>query len=605
MFIEVYKNNGYKHLRIVKSVYRPNGKGCSKITVKSLGALSKYDDGQPDFVKRLKESFKNGHPIIPGIEQYCNQNYKEPEGSGTCVIPVKSDKPVQREAKHFSHALIESYLQEIGLIRYLSLYKSTEDVSFDVVGFFRMLVYGRILSPASKIATTQQNASYYNPIISSGFNEYDVYDTLDFVERHGEGIINKMNGSLTAKFNRTAGYVFYDCTNFFFETDRPDADRLGAGGEEIPGIRKKGFSKEHRTSPIVQMGLFTDEQGVPISIEMFPGNTLDCKTVCGSLKGIKGLSPERFVFVGDRGMYSEENKAQLLGDGNGYIISRSIAKSPRSEKAWILDEEGYVYEGRDFKHKSRIVSRTVTGEDGIAREVKEKVVVYWSAKYEKQQYAENRRTLETADSLKDSPEKSPYVPEQAKAVRKFLKKEYTNAKTGEIIKASDLRAMVDSEAVDTFRKTLGYYQIVTSELEMPDLEVIDKYHGLSRIEEQFRIMKSTLDARPIFVRKPEHIYAHLLICMISLVVIRLIQNRIVQHQGKPPAKNWSSGLSADRVQNALNGWKVVPIDEKYYMMLGDTNPDLQLIFDTFGIEHTQNLYTKKELLGLKTSIKVI
>ena len=605
MFIEVFNNNGYQYVRIVRSIYRPGGKGAGRETVKNLGALSKYDDGQPNYAERLKESFRQGHPIIPGIEQYCNQNYKKPEDDGLCSIEVSPDNPGQMDERLFSQCLIESYLRELGLIKFLSMYKSTEKIPYDVVGFFRLLVYGRILDPASKFATAQQNECYYNPIVSEDANEYDVYRTLDFIEKYGKGIVRQINNNLIKKFKRTTDCVFYDCTNFFFETLRPDADVETEDGETIHGIRKKGFSKEHRTSPIVQMGLFTDEQGVPISIEMFPGNTLDCKTVRKSLSGIEGLTTKRFIFVGDRGMYSDENRLQLLEDGNGYIISKSIAKTAKSEKDWILSEDDYIRESEDFKHKSRIVTRKVTGKDGTEHEMQEKIVVYWSSKYERQQYAENQKALDAVEMAESCPQSSPFVPEKKKGTGKFLKNEYVNTETGEVIKRQKLRASVDQEAVAAFKKSAGYYQIVTSETDMTDLEIIDKYHGLARIEEQFRIMKSTLDTRPIYVRKPEHIYAHLLICMIALVIIRLIQNKIVQHQGKPPAKNWSSGLSSDRIRKALNMWHVILLKDGRYMMLGSSKPDLQTIFEAYGIKQTRDVYTKKQLLELKTSIKVI
>lgn len=153
---------------------------------------------------------------------------------------------------------------------------------------------------------------------------------------------------------------------------------------------------------------------------------------------------------------------------------------------------------------------------------------------------------------------------------------------------------------------MGYYQIVTSELTMDAQEVIDKYHGLTQIEDQFRVMKGDLDTRPLFVRTPEHVEAHLLICMIALVMLRIIQKRIIQSGLIPidPDAYWSSGLSGCRIQTALNKWKVDKLPGELYRFLNTDDPDLKLILDSFGIDIPLKLYRRLELKNIKTKIKI-
>ena len=142
-----------------------------------------------------------------------------------------------------------------------------------------------------------------------------------------------------------------------------------------------GVSKENRKQPIVQTGLFLDSNGIPISIEIFAGNTLDHLTLRDAMKNtVNNLNLERFILIADRGMYSGTNMCHVLNKENGYIVSKSIKKSKQSDRQWIVDPDGYIEESPDFKYKSRIVEVVVTDEDGRKRKIKQKVVVYWSRK---------------------------------------------------------------------------------------------------------------------------------------------------------------------------------------------------------------------------------
>lgn len=153
---------------------------------------------------------------------------------------------------------------------------------------------------------------------------------------------------------------------------------------------------------------------------------------------------------------------------------------------------------------------------------------------------------------------------------------------------------------------LGYYQIVTSELTMNPLEVIDKYHGLTQIEDQFRVMKGNLDTRPFYVRTPEHVDAHMLICMISLILLRIIQKRIVGsgliHVDEEAY--WSTGLNSERIQKALNKWKVDALPGDFYRFMDVDDPDLKLVLDAFDIKIPAKLYRRSELKAIKTDTKI-
>lgn len=172
--------------------------------------------------------------------------------------------------------------------------------------------------------------------------------------------------------------------------------------------------------------------------------------------------------------------------------------------------------------------------------------------------------------------------------------------------SSDIKAFIDFDKVAEYRKSMGYYQIVTSELTMDPLEVIEKYHGLTQIEDQFRVMKGDLETRLFYVRTPEHVDAHMLTCMIALILIRIIQKRIIGSGliQAVPDSYWNSSLNSERIQTALNKWRVDLLPGDLYRFMDVDDPDLKLILDAFGIKIPAKLYRKSELKSIKTETKI-
>ncbi len=607
MFIDAVQNNGKKYLRLVQSVRITNKSGykvSQKKVILNIGPLDRFDDGQPDYVGRLKKSFKAGSPLISSLLPYCGEKntaeiyrFSINEGSHDCF----------GHPKLFSHILLERILEELGLNTFFSSYKGFSKLQYDVYGFAKLLIFGRLLNPASKYATVRQNEDYYEPVLND-FNPDNVYDTLDFIANNKDKIIRRINTNLVKKARRSPEIIYYDVTNFYFEIGSPDEDILDDEGNILEkGQRKMGVCKEERRLPIVQMGLFMDDAGIPIAIETFPGNTLDHLTLRPALKkNIDGLDFSRFIMIADRGICNYQNLLHILDAGNGYIVSKSLLKSTGKEQEWAYSDEDFISVSDDFKYKSRIVKKNVKDENGNKRIVEEKVVVYWSRKFQFRAEQENKKFLDFLQKLQEHPENFRITAVQSKSLRKFFKKECINEKTGEILDSSKIRGLVDFNKVAEYRKSLGYYQIITSELTMDAQDVIDKYHGLTQIEDQFRVMKGDLDTRPLYVRTPEHVTAHLLICMISLILLRIIQKRLKDSGAAQinPDAYWSGGMSADRIQTALNKWKVDILPSDLYRFMDADDPDLKLILDAYGIKIPAKLYRRAELKHIKTEIKV-
>jgi len=613
MHIEKYRSNGIDYLRLVEGKRMKDRNGSpivGKRVVASLGAYARHDDGNPDYLSRLRQSFREGRPLIDALKPYLGDAPKQ-----EWVVKFRAGDPRCRgETKRLAACILDPVFSALGLDQLLASVKHASKIRYDLQGIVRLLVYGRILEPASKCATMDQNGKYYEPLVGSS-NPDNVYDALTVLDENAEKIFRRMNTCVKRGVGRNPSTVFYDVTNFFFEI--PDADPdveaevTGKDGkkstEAVPGLRKFGVSKENRRQPIVQIGLFMDDNGIPISFGMFPGNTLDHHTLRPALKEtVDTLGLGRFILVADRGMYSGMNMCHVMDEGNGYIVSKSLRKSTAAERRWAVSPEGYTVVSDRFRFKSRTVVRTVTDEKGRRRRMTEKVVVYWSKAFYDRDVFEHRKFLDFIERLRSNPAGFRVSAAQSRSLKRFLKKDVVNSRNGEVLDGTKLVAMIDDDKLNEFNELMGYYQIATSELEMDDRAVIDTYHGLTQIEDQFREMKGTLEARPVFVNTPEHIRAHLLVCFIALTMMRLIQRKIAAAEtGKDDGGDlkWSYGMSGARLSAALREWQICELPQEYYMMQNTSGEDICRILSAFGIDNADRIYTKGGLAAMKSGVK--
>lgn len=295
-----------------------------------------------------------------------------------------------------------------------------------------------------------------------------------------------------------------------------------------------------------------------------------------------------------------------MNAGHGYIISKSIQKSKSREREWVLEQDGYIPVGEDFRYKSQIFERTEKDENGISHTFKEQAVVFWSGKFHKREAYRHKTFLEFIDKLRKSPSSFRVTQSQSRSLKRFLRKEVVDRETGEALDSTKLLTMIDDEKLEEFTGLMGYYQIVTSEISKDPLEVIDHYHALTQIEDQFRVMKSDLETRPVFVRTPEHLEAHLLLCMIALTMIRILQRRVVNARGDAAqnGKVWSYGISGERIQRALRKWKIEELTGGLFRFCDIDDKDLAEVLSAFGLVIPHKLYTSIDLRKIKSDISV-
>jgi transposase len=598
LFIEYFKNSGKPYLRVAESYcVKINGvfKNRKRI-IRNLGPLDKFDDGKPDFIPRLRESFKNGTPIIGGLSDLL-RSVSEPE---KVVIEFNKTDPNTYLCvpKNLGYFILDSLYDQLGIYDVLNLQKSRGKIEYDLNGIAKLLVFGRVLWPDSKKTTYEQKENYLFDVTSSD-NLIHIYRALDVLNDKADTIQKRMNLKIAGGIGRNMSICYYDVTNYWFEIDDNDEDKMDEFGHLIKeGIRKRGPSKAKSRKPITQMGLFVDDKGIPVSYRIFPGNHIDQTTLRPALKNsIEKMGFGRVVIIADGGLNSGKNIARILEEGNGYVLSKSTKKSDKDTRKWILEEAGYEWNQKQtFKQKSKIRERVVIDEDGNKVTIKEKIISYWSEKHYEREVHENRKFIEYLESVIAFPDK---LKDGEKKIEKFLKKNQVDKKTGKIVQTKTVLCL-DMKKIQEYMDLMGYYTLLTSEIDMPDRDVIDKYHGLSRIEDSFRIIKSDLEGRPVYVQTPEHINAHFLICFIALTMIRIIQHHVLVYQGHGTlsADGWEAGVTAERIKKALGGFMADRLPGDYYRLTAITD-DLALILKALHIDADVKLPAINELRKLK------
>ena len=533
MFLKKTPNkSGRINLAIVDGYYDKATKKTKHKVIESLGYLDElekqYDDPIDYFTKRAKKLTEEKKARQAPI------NFTFYDSDRLCVG--------DNLRKNFGYAALSKIYHELELDKFLNNRQRHTKESYDANTILKMLVYSRILAPASKKSSFDHREMFFE---KTNYSIDDVYRCLSFLNKHKETIQVWMNDKIKENYGRDASLVYYDVTNYYFETD------------EQNDFLRKGVSKEHRPNPIVQMGLFMDNNAIPITYELFAGNTNDCLTYRPNFGKIKKrFNLGRVISVADKGMTTGDNIWYTINTPahDGYVFSMSIRGAEKSMKKYVLDDDGYVWLGKEYKRKSRKYPRTiqVTSTSGkkIKKQVDEKQVVFWSEKYAKRAKAEREATLAKARDLAANP--GSYTRATSYGAAKYVKKVDYDKDTGEILTASSILD-IDEDLIREEEALDGYYMLLTSEMDTPDDKIIDMYRGLWRIEESFKITKSELEARPVYVWTREHIEAHFLTCFVALTISRILEMKL-EHK-----------YSAGRIIDSLSRAECSLLQQNYYV----------------------------------------
>ena len=533
MFLKKTPNkSGRINLAIVDGYYDKATKKTKHKVIESLGYLDElekqYDDPIDYFTKRAKKLTEEKKARQAPI------NFTFYDSDRLCVG--------DNLRKNFGYAALSKIYHELELDKFLNNRQRHTKESYDANTILKMLVYSRILAPASKKSSFDHREMFFE---KTNYSLDDVYRCLSFLNKHKETIQVWMNDKIKENYGRDTSLIYYDVTNYYFETD------------EQNDFLRKGVSKEHRPNPIVQMGLFMDNNAIPITYELFAGNTNDCLTYRPNFGRIKKqFNLGRVISVADKGMTTGDNIWYTINTPahDGYVFSMSIRGAEKSMKKYVLDDDGYVWLGKEYKRKSRKYPRTiqVTSTSGkkIKKQVDEKQIVFWSEKYAKRAKAEREATLAKARDLAANP--GSYTRATSYGAAKYVKKVDYDKDTGEILTASSILD-IDEDLIREEEALDGYYMLLTSEMDTPDDKIIDMYRGLWRIEESFKITKSELEARPVYVWTREHIEAHFLTCFVALTISRILEMKL-EHK-----------YSAGRIIDSLSRAECSLLQQNYYV----------------------------------------
>ena len=505
------------HVRVVKS-YRPGpGMAPKQSTIKSFG----YLEDQKDIDEFMKE--------VQAFDD--SQKTRTKQKQLVITIPVeRTNHDVFNRKHNYGYRFLESIYEQLGIKDFFNGVTFKGDYRLNDV--FEFLTLKRILNPDSKRGTMQEIRHFYNK--DYDFALADVYRALDKFSDISIALQKHLNERIKTIVGRDESYAFYDVTNYYFETDYVNNKE---------DYQQRGVSKEHRLSPIIQFGLFMDANHLPIAMSVFPGNTSDSVTLQPVMKEIKAdYKLGRLIVVADKGMNSQANIEYIVNGGDGYVVSQVLrgAKGNRYHDM-LFDEEGYVNQG-DFKFKvfEEEYEVKVTKKNKVVR--KRKVLIYWSKEESDRAKRKRQEKIDRANKqLKNNAYSINHGASSYVTTHNIIKA------TGEIsdqtIEKLDYDKITEEERFD------GYFCIITSELHYDYKKIIEIYSGLWRIEESFRITKSDLQTRPVFVRTQKHIEAHFLICYTALLIIRLMQYKLKDKE-----------LSVNRIKEALNACTCVSPD---------------------------------------------
>src|SRR4030043_740776 len=558
MYLQIGNNKGRKYLSIVQGYRDPATKKVRHKTVKSLGYLD-------DLAKEHEDPIAHFKAVVEEMNKKAALE-KEPVKLDIDPQETLTEGPANR--KNIGYAALSKLYHELGL--HIFFYNNSRSFKseFHTNNIMKLLVFSRILAPASKKKTYEGKERYFE---NTDFSLDDLFRCLTQVVAFKDSLQLYLHRKMKDKFGRSTELVYYDVTNYYFEIDGQDE------------LRKKGVSKEHRPDPIVQMGLLMDTKGVPISYDLFPGNTNDCETLLPILDKVKkDYQVGRTIIVADKGVNTADNIAFSLAKGDGYVYSQTVRGANRELKDYVLDLSGYRQPGDDYKIKSRLYPReiAVSNVKGGRSKIRidEKQIVFYSSNYDRKAKADREPALLKARDLAKNPSK--YNKATSYGAAKYLKNLVFDPKTGEIITARQ-RTVFDEKKLREEERFDGYYAIVTSEWQKEDEEIIEIYRGLWLIEDAFKVTKSDLETRPVYLSRNDHIEAHFLICFVALVIARLLVlrlgskysiPRIVESlnraSGSRLEENWFVFNYADEITRSVGELLGVDLSRKY-LILGE------------------------------------
>ena len=583
-----------------------NGKKTTTKNIKRLGKHSELlliTDNPLEYakneVKKMNEEYRSGRS-----EFIVTMDFNE-------RIP-STDSPCSNSTSlNIGYLYLKDIYAKLNLSDFFKSVSSDRKITYDCNKICQFLTYARILDPASKYGTYDKLDTYYEkPQV-----EYQhMIRFLDILDRNSDQYLKHLFDNSENIVKRDTSVMYYDCTNYFFETEKPDEEIVDeVTGEIILGLRQFGISKENKTSPIVEMGLIMDSRGIPISMCIHPGNTNEQLTAVPLEKEvIKMTGNKKFIYCADAGLGSYNIRKFNDMGGRAYIVTQSVKKLGQEIKDIVFNDSNYrllsnddaitLKEMRTFNKKDannlslyndfayRVIPANTAMDTGLYEEkvykngrtkkVKTKgtlhqyIIVTFSRKMMEYQRTIRERQLERAKKLlrlKD-PEKIKKGPND---IRRFLKN--TSSDTANYV--------LDMDKIHEEEKYDGFYAVATN-LDDSAKDILAVAQNRYKIEDCFRIMKTNFDARPVFLRKPERIRAHFLICYTALLIYRLMECKLDDNL---------THVTTSNLIKTLRNMNVVNMDDMYYKSIYSGSQALDALERCFELQLNRKYYRPSDL----------
>lgn len=583
-----------------------NGKKTTTKNIKRLGKHSELlliTDNPLEYakneVKKMNEEYRSGRS-----EFIVTMDFNE-------RIPSTDSLYSNSTSLNIGYLYLKDIYAKLNLSDFFKSVSSDRKITYDCNKICQFLTYARILDPASKYGTYDKLDTYYEkPQV-----EYQhMIRFLDILDRNSDQYLKHLFDNSENIVKRDTSVMYYDCTNYFFETEKPDEEIVDeVTGEIILGLRQFGISKENKTSPIVEMGLIMDSRGIPISMCIHPGNTNEQLTAVPLEKEvIKMTGNKKFIYCADAGLGSYNIRKFNDMGGRAHIVTQSVKKLGQEIKDIVFNDSNYrllsnddaitLKEMRTFNKKDannlslyndfayKVIPANTAMDTGLYEEkvykngrtkkVKAKgtlhqyIIVTFSRKMMEYQRTIRERQLERAKKLlrlKD-PEKIKKGPND---IRRFLKN--TSSDTANYV--------LDMDKIHEEEKYDGFYAVATN-LDDSAKDILAVAQNRYKIEDCFRIMKTNFDARPVFLRKPERIRAHFLICYTALLIYRLMECKLDDNL---------THVTTSNLIKTLRNMNVVNMDDMYYKSIYSGSQALDALERCFELQLNRKYYRPSDL----------
>ena len=560
-FLKKTNNKKGTYLQIYESYYDPERKGGAHRSYKPIGYVHELvDSGIDDPISHFQVE-------VDELNRIHNEKREEEK---TKTISDESPE------KFLGYFPLKNINDSLRTKQYIDIMQTATDYRFNVYDMMSSLVYSRAVHPCSKSKT-------YDEVLPKLFEATDfsleqIYTGLGYLGMEYEKVIEIYNHQINLKYKFDTSHTYFDCTNFYFEIDRED------------DFRRKGPSKENRNEPLVGLGLLLDANQIPIGMKLYPGNESEKPVMRDVIDGLKSRNniTGRTIQVADKGLNCGNNIMHALKEKDGYIFSKSVKTLSEKEKVWVLLPNDYreikssngdvLYKIKecidDFEYE---IDDEKTGKKRKVTFTEKRVVTFNPALAKKQIYEINK-LVEKARDLKTSQAKRSEYGECAKFVN-FVSADKKGKETDGKVKVT-----MNDQAIENARKLAGYNLLVTSELKMSDQEIYKAYHNLWRIEESFRIMKSELDARPVYLQKEETITGHFLICYLAVLLTRLLQFKVLENK-----------YCSEEIFAFIRDFRIAKISDRKYMNLARNSVFIKDLTKKTGLPLTSYFLSKGQI----------